>query len=518
MAAQCGLKLAVSLITAHFGDLVAKVCSCLLHRGTLSLQEIIRFTELSSSQIKNCLLVLVQHNCVQAFSTPRPAGPGGVAKAVTQYMALFDNILHRMRFAKFLAVVRDDLGPQCEILLAGLLQNGRLTFGQLVERATSSKPEVSASMREGLRANFNRLVSARYVERCPRPEPFIEPSPQEETRSTRRRSAKTSEEILSIEQRAMVAAALSDAERFSEITDTATETIEVKATDHSSDVSVGDKRKYGALEMDQEVQAAITQNEVLWQANFEKFLLCLKKKACVAHVRSRFGLDAGAVLEAMIESSGQQKAKDETPVRATMDSILEGVRAKPGGISMTLEHIRVILDQLHCQSCNWGAGASYSIDLKSIIDTCQNDEVEALVLTRFGKEAYRIFRLLIKNGHPFETDRIADIAFVEKKDAQGILYKLWKDEYLDMEKVVSYAAGQKELFLWKVKKDALWEHVLNDLYHAALNLSQKIAHIVEQEHEVSQRREKPEQLRNGRMILELSLLKLDDALMLFRDF
>ncbi|EHA8589143.1 hypothetical protein COCNU_scaffold008269G000030 [Cocos nucifera] len=112
MAGQCGLKLAVSLITAHFGDLVAKVCSCLLRRGTLTLQEIIRFTELSSSQVKNCLLVLIQHNCVQAFSTPRPAGPGGVAKAVTQYMALFDNILHRMRFAKFLAVIREDLGPQ----------------------------------------------------------------------------------------------------------------------------------------------------------------------------------------------------------------------------------------------------------------------------------------------------------------------------------------------------------------------------------------------------------------------
>ena len=33
-------------------------------------------------------------------------------------------------------------------------------------------------------------------------------------------------------------------------------------------------------------------------------------------------------------------------------------------------------------------------------------QVEALVLTRFGKETYRIFRLLIKNGHPFETDRV----------------------------------------------------------------------------------------------------------------
>ena len=51
----------------------------------------------------------------------------------------------------------------------------------------------------------------------------------------------TSEEMLSVEQQAMVAAALSDAERFSEITDTSTENIEVKATDHDPDVSVGDK-------------------------------------------------------------------------------------------------------------------------------------------------------------------------------------------------------------------------------------------------------------------------------------
>lgn len=51
----------------------------------------------------------------------------------------------------------------------------------------------------------------------------------------------TNEETLSVEQQAMVAAALSDTERFSEITDTATETIEVKATDHHPDASVGDK-------------------------------------------------------------------------------------------------------------------------------------------------------------------------------------------------------------------------------------------------------------------------------------
>nr|XP_029117379.1 uncharacterized protein LOC114913009 [Elaeis guineensis] len=94
--------------TAHFVDLIA----VRIFFWTLSLQEIIRFAELSSSQVKNCLLVLIQHNCVPAFFSPRPAGLGVVTKAVTHYMALFDNILDRMGFSKFLAVVSDDLCPQ----------------------------------------------------------------------------------------------------------------------------------------------------------------------------------------------------------------------------------------------------------------------------------------------------------------------------------------------------------------------------------------------------------------------
>ncbi|RRT64977.1 hypothetical protein BHE74_00004511 [Ensete ventricosum] len=77
------------------------------------------------------------------------------------------------------------------------------------------------------------------------------------------------------------------------------------------------QRKFEVLELDEEVQAAIIETEVLWRANFQKFVRCLEKKvsiklfffcsACVANVRSRLGLDAGVVLEALIESSDQEK-------------------------------------------------------------------------------------------------------------------------------------------------------------------------------------------------------------------
>ncbi|KAG2590784.1 hypothetical protein PVAP13_5NG414480 [Panicum virgatum] len=108
MVSQHGILLAVSIISDHFGPLVSKVCGCLLRHGALSLHEIVRRLGLSPGQVKNSLLVLIQHNCVQAFSTPR--GSGG--KTVTVYLAIFDNVLHRLRFSKFLSVVRADIPDQ----------------------------------------------------------------------------------------------------------------------------------------------------------------------------------------------------------------------------------------------------------------------------------------------------------------------------------------------------------------------------------------------------------------------
>lgn len=45
-----------------------KVCENLLRRGPVTLQLLIRSTELTPLQVKNSLLILIQHNCVQSFS------------------------------------------------------------------------------------------------------------------------------------------------------------------------------------------------------------------------------------------------------------------------------------------------------------------------------------------------------------------------------------------------------------------------------------------------------------------
>ncbi|RCV26736.1 hypothetical protein SETIT_5G270500v2 [Setaria italica] len=506
MVSQHGILLAVSIISDHFGPLVSKVCGCLLRHGALSLQEIVRRLGLSSGQVKNSLLVLIQHNCVQAYSTPRGSGD----KTVTVYLAIFDNVLHRLRFSKFLSVVRVDI-PESEVLLEGLLQNGRLTFDQLVERAISKIPEGSPKpTREEIRMNFNKLVYAHYVERCPKPEPFFDPLLDEQPTSTRKRAPKTVEAVLSLEQKIIRTAALSDAERFSEIP-YSMEGSSNASDDHHHAVA-GGKRKHEALEVDEE-ESIIAENEVLWRANFEKFIFCLKKKFCAERKKTKLKLSTLAIWEAFLEANITDN--DNKTVTSPIDGILERVGQKEGGSSMTLDQIISVLNDLECISTTRDP-EQYAFDLNKLVETCRNDEVESLVKKKHGQAAYTIFRLLLKQGCAVETDEITDRTILDKQIVHETLYKLWKDEYIDSERVPSATSGtgNTQFFVWRVK-NTYREHYTDQLYHAALNLRQLVNCMAE----LLLEGEKDEtKLRNRRNVLILALARHDESLMLFHDF
>ncbi|PUZ55358.1 hypothetical protein GQ55_5G205600 [Panicum hallii var. hallii] len=506
MVSQHGILLAVSIISDHFGPLVSKVCGCLLRHGALSLHEIVRRLELSPGQVKNSLLVLIQHSCVQAFSTPR--GSGG--KTVTVYLAIFDNVLHRLRFSKFLSVVRADI-PESEDLLEGLLQNGRLTFDQLVWRTISKIPDGSPKpTREEIRMNFNKLVYAHYVERCPKPEPFFDPLIDEQPPSTRKRAPRAVETVLSLEQKVVRTAALSDAERFSEIPYSMEESSNANDDDHHA--VAGGKRKHEALEVDEE-DSIIAENEVLWRANFERFIFCLKKKFCADRKKAKLKVGTLAIWEAFFEANVTNN--DNKTVTSPMNGILERVGQKEGGSSMTVDQIISVLNDLECISTTRDP-EQFTFDLNKLVETCRNDEVESLVKKKHGQEAYTIFRLLLKQGGPVETDEITDRTILDKQIVHETLYKLWKDEYIDSERVPSAASGtgNAQFFVWRVK-NTYREHYIDHLYHAALNLRQMVNCMAELLLEGTKDETK---LRNRKNILILALTRHDESLMLFHDF
>ncbi|XP_027103786.1 uncharacterized protein [Coffea arabica] len=485
MVSQHGIKLAVYLVSSFYGDHNSKVCECLLRRGTLTLAQIIRFTELSREIVRHCLLALIHQNCIQAFSIQQEGAFGEAPKVVTHYMALFDNIIHHMRFPKFIAIVKDELGGECEKVFEALLQHGRLSFNQIVDREKQTVSKEENFDVDHLKESFNKLVNGRFVERCPAPEPFLAPPSDEETPAKKRgaKSTKVGDVSESIEQRALAAAAPMESLRFLAETHNWSDFSDKSSEEKFTSVKTGEKRKQDFLETDGGLLDQDEKKEVLWRVNFEELIRRLRHQACIANAKSRLNDECGIILGAILELTRSSESK-----------------------------------------VNIG-----STDLKSIIDMAQNEEVESIVLKRYGREAYRMFRFLSKSGCLHETDKIADTTFVEKKDAIKILYKLWKDDYLQMEKVTVNGARQTHFLLWKVNRQSLCQHVLDEMYHAALNLRLRIAHELDQEKEILQMpkdkvgeveelRKRYMRLKKVSIIYESSLMNLDDALMLFHDF
>ncbi|GJN10692.1 hypothetical protein PR202_ga28809 [Eleusine coracana subsp. coracana] len=382
-------------------SLSQKVLSCLLRHGPLSLQEIARRVELSPGRVKNALLVLIQHNWA-------------ADKTVTLYLAIFDNVLHRLCFTKFLSVIREDI-RESESLIEGLLLNGRLTFDQLVERIICKISGGSTiPKREEIRMNFNKLVSAHYVERCPKPEPFFDPLVDEQPTSSRKRAFKTIEEVLSLEQKVVCTAVLSDAERFSEIPYFMEDSSNANDSHHQS--IAGSKfcaeRKKAKLKLD---------THFIWEAFLEANVTNKDKKSANNNMNDNVDISERTNLNCILSNKVPHFV-----VTSPINGILERLRQKEGGSSMTLHQLTGVLNDLECISTSANSEFTFGlmlhviyvrlrltavmcfVDLNKLVETCRNDEIESLVKKKYGQEAYVIFRLLVKHGCPIETDQVSN--------------------------------------------------------------------------------------------------------------
>lgn len=547
---QHGRKLAYEIIFNQFGDLVAKVIRCLLFRGHMSLPDLARFSEINTNQLRNCLLVLVQHNCIQGFRVEVEGGGLAPSKVFTSYIAVVRNILHRMRFPKFLVLVHEDLGEEAEALIEGLLEHGRLSLEQLIQRAAARSSKTEAEVEHSLKETFGNLVRAHYVERCPAPEPLLPPKPPPETKRSRTNAVVQSQRTIETEEsRILSAAAPMEAERFLLGSSVAVNKESVAdGTKPSTEGNAGQKRKRDALAVDGKTMALIEEKEVLWRVNFEEFLRRLRHKACVNQARSRIDLGAGSILQAMLEATrnAETDVKQKYSAPLSMDAITQAVRATPDGRTMTMERIRMALHMMCAESVGFiskqtDSGSQYVMNLSKIIEAARKYELEGIVLQRYGKETCRVFRLLCMKGQ-LEQKQISDIALVALTETRELLYRLLKEEYLQLQEVSKAAdhAPSKTIYLWRVNYPCVVEHVLEDMFRAASNVGSRLAHELQQEQEVldvlkqyhhsktskdapnvtltQTQHEQVKRIRRIAAVLEASLLKLDDSIMLFNDF
>uniref|UniRef100_M4DST0 DNA-directed RNA polymerase III subunit RPC3 n=1 Tax=Brassica campestris TaxID=3711 RepID=M4DST0_BRACM len=505
-ATEFGIVYAVHIITSHFGSVASKVCECLLRRGPLSSREISRLAEsdINHTKVKDILYLLIHHNCVQAFSIDPP--DGSESKATVQYIALFRNIIHGARYNKFSKVVNEELGSQCSGLLDGLLSNGRLTLEQLIDRDRDSKKPMGS---EAIRDSLQKLVAARFIERVPSPEPVL--GNKDEGPAQKKRGAKASKifkEPESLEERILEAATPVDAIRFPFIFEQGSSST---VADDDSNIPEG-KRKQPEVDY-----SSGPSNEVIWRPNFEELIRRLRHKACVEIVKERRDEGCANVMKAMLEvgRSQEKKAKTDKSVPMSMGSIYEELIKTDAGREMTQARVEACLEQLSATSSYLPA---------FVIES--DDSYIVVVMRRYGKEAFRMFRYLSQEDRFVETDKIADAALTEKKDTPQIVLKMWKDGYLHMQKL-AVTGVYMPFLLWKVNKLIVSRRMLDEMYHASLNLSLRLTHEKDSEKELlllpmekleGALKERRNKYRAKSVLLTSASFKLDDAILLFHDF
>ena len=110
---------------------------------------------------QHALLVLIQHNCI----LPRQSANNGED---VSYAIELTNVMHRLRYPRFLLHVKECMSKTHQLLLEGLLEHGRLRSSQLFARANAC-PDYDDDMRaeHSLDKAFALLVEGRFVERVP---------------------------------------------------------------------------------------------------------------------------------------------------------------------------------------------------------------------------------------------------------------------------------------------------------------------------------------------------------------
>eukprot|EP00897_Mesotaenium_endlicherianum_P001192 jgi/Mesen1/11073/ME000099S10518 len=274
--------------------------------------------------------------------------------------------------------------------------------------------------------------------------------------------------------------------------------------------------------------------------------------ACVAHIKERFDAAASLVVSAVLAAAGTRAQEESVRYRSiksmALEAVAQAVRQTAEGRTVTMDRVRASLQALAAdgagmvtRSSDVLGGALYSFHLYKMIENLRMREVEVVVAQRFGPSACRIFRLLLLKKH-LEQKQIGEMAMIPLKDSRELLYNMLK-ENLEIAKSADRAPS-RSFFLWYIDLPGVMNNVVDSMCKGASNLRQRLAHELEQEQEVlalleqiqqSSMQDRPssgaqavtltagqrkqlERVRRVAAVLETSLLRLDDSIMLFLDF
>eukprot|EP01041_Mallomonas_annulata_P010948 gene10948-22864_t len=158
--------LALDLIEEHFGDITKDVATLIVNNENAILADIIKYfkedvdekMKLKSSQVREALLILQQHNCL-TVSLPPELDPGLEIPQTEKlkhrgliYSINVDMVINRLRFPKLLRITKKHFGTIGVIIMEELILHGRLRIAQI-------KGDVTTHIRTLIESNNEEIQS-----------------------------------------------------------------------------------------------------------------------------------------------------------------------------------------------------------------------------------------------------------------------------------------------------------------------------------------------------------------------
>nr|AOE43192.1 RNA polymerase III subunit [Synstelium polycarpum] len=186
-------KVAMDIVKEHFGEDVHRVYSMLVNKGKSSLRMVAQACPgMIQRRVRQCLLVLIQHNLVdyEEFLLPpekKDSGKDTPAKKGVQeidepglsdayYSANLNNAVHRLRFAKYITYVREKYGDEASVIVEELMDHGRLTMEAVVAQSLTYTNSRSMGFGDDRTKEFEDiftdLIVDHFIMKVPKPKPI----------------------------------------------------------------------------------------------------------------------------------------------------------------------------------------------------------------------------------------------------------------------------------------------------------------------------------------------------------
>ncbi|KAJ2547969.1 RNA polymerase III subunit C82 [Coemansia sp. RSA 1933] len=144
------------LIREYYGPIVETVAGVLIRDGRLPLGLLIKNTKLTAREVKQALVVLIQHGVV-THATSKDGG----ARVATHYSANTRGVLRMQRAGLYLALVEERMGKDGVLVVQTIMKNGSISISAVKEQLGVSKWSRAAQIK--LEAVVSKMVRERFI-------------------------------------------------------------------------------------------------------------------------------------------------------------------------------------------------------------------------------------------------------------------------------------------------------------------------------------------------------------------